>query len=570
MQESALLFINCRQVFQLAQTAIQAELICLDSLAGVEETVRRLNEKSTLVLVIDPALESLEIEELCERLQMKFHVVHVIMASNPLDPALTASLVNLGVLRGLFVEPYQPSEILQICQRILHDDQDQRSGEKFENNARSTVSMQKEIQLRTMIQEQLQTEKELLSTTLMSIGEGVIVTDEETHIVLINRAAEILTGFEALEAVDAPLASVFRLCDSATLRPYTDIIQALFLNDVTEISSPNYHQPTLLTKTGERILVSGKITPRKSEFDHTYGYVIVFEDITEKQKFAAQTALSQKMEAIGQLAAGIAHEINTPIQYIGDNLRFLNKAFSRYAETLSIIQQMAAGHLEQQLTMEDLQTMEEIIHSNKIARYTTEVPNAVNEALDGIDRVRKIVLAMREFSHPTEHEKKPADINHGIETTITISRNEWKYCADMETDLDPDLPLVECQIDEINQVVLNMIVNGAQAIQEKNRAVPKEKGKIRITTRTSAEHVIIEISDSGAGIPESIRDRIFDPFFTTKGVGRGTGQGLSVARNIIVNKHQGQINVESQPSLGTTFTIKLPIGLYQGGFDEPA
>ena len=154
-----------------------------------------------------------------------------------------------------------------------------------------------------------------------------------------------------------------------------------------------------------------------------------------------------------------------------------------------------------------------------------------------------------------------ADINHGIETTITISRNEWKYTADMDTDLDPDLPQVNCQIDEINQVILNMIVNAAQAIQENTLEGSDQKGKISISTRRDENKVLIFIQDSGKGIPEAIRERIFDPFFTTKGVGKGTGQGLSMAHNIIVNKHGGQILVDSEVGQGTTFIIKLPIDI---------
>jgi two-component system, NtrC family, sensor kinase len=167
---------------------------------------------------------------------------------------------------------------------------------------------------------------------------------------------------------------------------------------------------------------------------------------------------------------------------------------------------------------------------------------------------------------PSEKEKKLEDINHGIETTIAISRNEWKYCAEMLTDLDPDLPLVNCQIDEINQVILNMIINAAQAIQEK---VSQDKSAdvqhvISIQTHKSDRKVLIAIRDTGPGIPVAIRKRIFDPFFTTKGVGKGTGQGLSLAHNIIVNKHHGKILVDSEPGQGSTFTSNcrstLPIG----------
>jgi Signal transduction histidine kinase regulating C4-dicarboxylate transport system len=314
-----------------------------------------------------------------------------------------------------------------------------------------------------------------------------------------------------------------------------------------------------MTKTGERILVSGSITALKSATNDTVGFVIVFQNVNEKQKAEAQNLLSQKMEAIGQLAAGIAHEINTPIQYVGDNIKFLGKAYSKYSETLAVYQQIIQERLGKPITQADLDRLDELTCQKKLSYYLNEIPKAIQESLDGTERVRKIVLAMREFSHPSEKEKKFSDINHGIETTIVISRNEWKYCAEMETDLDNDLPLVYCQIDEINQVVLNMIVNAAQAIQEKAPRGSEQKGKILIGTRTRENKVLITVQDTGSGIPAEIRSRIFDPFFTTKGVGKGTGQGLSMAHNIIVKKHHGLIGAESDPGLGTTFTIELPI-----------
>ena len=497
--------------------------------------------------------------------------ISVIILADSGDEADLPAAINTGILRGYFIAPWDPKEILSVCQEVVLGEIARSMGLNNDVVKKNSANLQREIQLRSTIQDLLQTEKELLSTTLMSMGEGVIVTDETNKIILFNRAAELLTGYDALEAVESPLSESFKLCDSATLQPYPDLVQAMLKMDLAEKSGGAFHQPTLLTKSQERILISVNLTPRKSEFEHTSGYVIIFEDVTEKQKFAAQTALSQKMEAIGQLAAGIAHEINTPIQYIGDNLRFLHKAFSRYSETLSVIQQIAHEQLGNRFTQDDIDVLDNLIRTNKIPRYNTEIPTAITEALDGIERVRKIVLAMREFSHPTEREKKLADINHGIETTATISRNEWKYCAELTLDLDLDIPLVECQIDEINQVVLNMIVNGAQAIQEKNQATPGQKGEISIKTRTiPGNKVSISISDTGVGIPKGLRDRIFDPFFTTKGIGRGTGQGLSVAQNIIVKKHQGLILVESQPNQGTTFTIELPISTGPvGDHEEP-
>ena len=422
----------------------------------------------------------------------------------------------------------------------------------------SNIDLQKEMDQRTAFQTMLAAEKELLSTTLMSIAEGVIITDKEGFIVLYNRAAETITGFGSVEVINQPLQSVFKIINPKTQQVISSLIQNLYEMNQVQDNDPNYKAPLLVTKSGERILVAGSISLLKTTNGEVMGHVVVFQNITEKYNAEAQTALSQKMEAIGQLAAGIAHEINTPIQYVGDNLRFLQKTISKLTEVLDAYQK-ATLVPDKHLLQEDIDHIEAVKRQNKIQHYLSESPNAVQEALDGVERVRKIVLAMREFSHPSEKEKKLADINHGIETTVVISRNEWKYCAELETDLDPELPMINCQIDEINQVTLNMIVNAAQSIQEKLPAGSDQKGKISIHTHNDGNKVLIVIQDTGMGIPESIRMRIFDPFFTTKGVGKGTGQGLSMAHNIIVNKHQGRIRVESTEGEGTTFTIELPI-----------
>ncbi|RLB20288.1 MAG: histidine kinase, partial [Deltaproteobacteria bacterium] len=187
------------------------------------------------------------------------------------------------------------------------------------------------------------------------------------------------------------------------------------------------------------------------------------------------------------------------------------------------------------------------------------------QSLDGVERVTKIVRAMKEFSHPGSPEKTPVDINHAIDNAITVAKNEWKYVADIETDLDPDLPPVPCLPADLNQVILNLIINAAHAIEKVVGNNGNRKGKIRVITRKDNGWAEIAISDTGCGIPDSIRHRIFDPFFTTKEVGKGTGQGLSIAHSIIVDKHGGTIDFESREGKGTTFTIKLPLGQGSSG-----
>ncbi|MEA3207376.1 MAG: two-component system, NtrC family, sensor kinase [Chthoniobacter sp.] len=289
-------------------------------------------------------------------------------------------------------------------------------------------------------------------------------------------------------------------------------------------------------------------------------------DVTERKHAEEQRCLmevqlrhAQKMESIGQLAAGVAHEINTPTQYIGDNMRFVQDAFRDLAGLLGAQQRLLAAAKGGSITPELIAEVEQAAVTADLEYLSVEVPKALDQALDGVRKVSKIVGALKEFSHPGGHEKTPTDLNHAIQSTITVATNEWKYVAEIVTDLAPDLPLVPCLPDEFNQVILNMVVNASHAIGDVIGDGTKGRGTITITTRLDADAVEIRLRDTGTGIPERVRARIFDPFFTTKGVGRGTGQGLAIAHAVIVDKHGGSIQVESEVGLGSTFILRLPI-----------
>jgi PAS domain S-box-containing protein len=300
---------------------------------------------------------------------------------------------------------------------------------------------------------------------------------------------------------------------------------------------------------GKRCIVFAVKTPVTSEQGDVIGILVVFTDITERKRAEEslreserQLRLAQKLESIGQLAAGIAHEINTPVQYIGDNAQFLSSAFQ---DLLRVIEQQppAAG---------------DAIAEVDLPYLRSEIPSAIDQMQEGVDRVAKIVRAMKRFSHPGPAEKVPNDIHQAIESTVLVSRNEWKYVADLTTDFDPEMPPVPCIVGEFNQVILNLIVNAAHAIAD---VVKKSggKGAIAIATRKNGEFAEIRVSDTGCGIPEANRSKIFDPFFTTKEVGKGTGQGLAIAHSVIVQKHRGTIHFESEMGKGTTFIIQLPL-----------
>ena len=263
-------------------------------------------------------------------------------------------------------------------------------------------------------------------------------------------------------------------------------------------------------------------------------------EIKQRKELETQLVHAQKMEAVGQLASGIAHEINSPSQFANDNILFLKEAIEGFISKISGSNQAP--------------------DDKELSFLTENAPEAVQQAEEGISRITTIVKSMKNFAYrDAESAKKPNDLNQAIKSTIVVATNEWKYHAEVITGLDESLPMVPCNVGEINQVVLNLIVNGAHAIRDRSES--KGKGEINIKTRyyPSDDCVVISITDNGGGIPPMVQERIFEPFFTTKEVGVGTGQGLAIAHNVVVKSHNGQIWFESVEGEGTTFYIKLPM-----------
>ena len=282
-----------------------------------------------------------------------------------------------------------------------------------------------------------------------------------------------------------------------------------------------------------------------------------FFDITSRKKLEEELFLARKLESVGQLAAGIAHEINTPAQFIGTNLQFINDSlkdliqFINKMKTASHMGKREEDHdrtdsLENQLAEIDWEYLEE------------EMPEAVRQSQDGINQISKIVLAMKELSHPGSQEREIEDLNKLIDNALTVTSNEWKYVANIELDLTADLPPVKCFRGQISQVFINIIVNAAHAISEQQED-GMNKGKIKISSEVVQNWAVVKIEDTGKGIPESAQNHIFDPFFTTKEVGKGTGQGLAIAYDVIVTKHSGKLEFETEEGGGTTFIVKLPL-----------
>jgi signal transduction histidine kinase len=266
---------------------------------------------------------------------------------------------------------------------------------------------------------------------------------------------------------------------------------------------------------------------------------------------------AQKLESVGRLAAGVAHEINTPIQYVSDNVEFLRTATGRLFALLDRHREVA----RRAISREDdgaIASLDEAERKARLPYLSENVPAAIDAALEGLQRVSEIVRSMKAFAHPDQGEMSAVDLNQAIRSTLTVARNEYKYVADLDLDLG-EIPSVVCLPGEINQVVLNLVVNAAHAIGDVV-GDSGQRGRITVRTRVDGDFVVIAIGDTGGGIPESIRHRLFDPFFTTKAVGKGTGQGLAIARGVVVDKHRGRLSFETEVGKGTTFLVALPIG----------
>lgn len=290
----------------------------------------------------------------------------------------------------------------------------------------------------------------------------------------------------------------------------------------------------------------------------TLGAVVSFVDITHRKRQDMELRHSQKLEAVGRLAAGIAHEINTPIQFIGDNTRFLLHSFQEELEFIHKLLELHEAASHGSVSPDLLQEISSIRKKVDWDYLEQEIPRATEQMLEGLGRVSTIVRGMKEFSHVDRtSEKSPGDLNRALESTLIVARNELKYVADVETHFG-ELPPVVCYLGDLNQVFLNLLINAAHAIEDVVKSTGA-KGRVTVRTHHDADSAVVSISDTGTGIPEDIREKIFDPFFTTKGVGKGTGQGLALARAIVVEKHGGSLTFETQVGRGTTFIIRLPL-----------
>ncbi|MEQ8734923.1 MAG: ATP-binding protein [Rhodospirillaceae bacterium] len=380
---------------------------------------------------------------------------------------------------------------------------------------------------------------EELNAILENIPRGIILTDAEGTILTVNRHAEKLFDVPADQAAGINLKSYLSLDELAALTLSNPVVDAGDLR-VTGIRADKSTFPVELafTTVGEE--------PDIRVLWMVRDIALRLAAEAEQRQLEQDLKQAQKLESLGTLAGGIAHELNTPIQFVTDNMNFLSEAL---ADLLSAIDEFEKP--------QDLNSRDNIRKKFDIDYLAEETPQAISQSLDGLRRIADIVLAVKKFSYPTSSGKSENDLNDIIRTTVTVSKNQWKYVAGLDLDLDEDLPLMSSNAGELNQVFLNLIVNAAHAIEDKvDKTVP---GKISIQTKSSGSSIECRVSDNGAGMIKDVVEKIFDPFFTTKDPGRGTGQGLSIVHSIVTLSHGGDITVESEVGQGTTFVINFPV-----------
>ena len=453
----------------------------------------------------------------------------------------------IGLSKRTIIDLTDNEEALEELNRSLEDKVNQRTGEL----AKSMEELEREVEERKIVNRKVERMGKELRLILDTISTGIRAIDMNHTITQVNKQFCKFTGFTYEELIDGPCYNNFADGDCRGSK-------GCRLDSLQQHPGVQQEVVQKRSKAGVDYHFSVTSAPMYNEQGELIGVLEDFQDITaliqaQEEKELAQSRLLQaaKLESVGQLAAGIAHEINTPVQFVASNIDFLKDSFEDVAVFMDQVQvgiqeKKSAAELEPHLDAVDWEFLAD------------EVPQAIAQSKEGMERIRKLVLAMKEFSHPATREMAPADLNRIIENTIMISQNEWKDVATLKKDLAVTLPEVPCLSDEIGQVFLNIIVNAGQAIGE-SKGEDGAEGIITVSTDHVDEHAVIRISDTGKGMDEALCKRIFDPFFTTKEVGKGTGQGLSIARDIVVNKHGGELTVESTPGEGSIFTVSLPL-----------
>ncbi len=371
-----------------------------------------------------------------------------------------------------------------------------------------------------------------------TIPEALLVLDATGRVVQANEAASQMLGFSAEQLLALDFA---QLCSGRSIAPCGASEQQWIKEDGSEIP----------------MLVSIRALADEQQAG---GFICIGTDLRERKALEMRLRHAQKLEAVGVLAAGVAHEINTPMQFVADTVSFLREAHEDLwglVAPLRALREAADGKLDARL----LATVDDALEQADLAYLDEHVPRGFERVSEGITRVTKIVAALKYFSHIERQPLAVCDLNESVRNVLIVAKNEYKYVADVQTDLG-QLPELPCRGGDINQVLLNLVVNAAHAIGARY-GDSGQRGTISIRTSAQSDAVVVSISDDGGGIPDEIRERVFDPFFTTKAIGKGTGQGLALAHSIVVEAHGGALSFETERGVGTTFTMKLPISPHE-------
>ena len=398
-----------------------------------------------------------------------------------------------------------------------------------------------------------------LRAAMDSAVQGVVFADAHGRIQFHNEATARLFGYDSGELVGQEIGRLIPADLGITAAEVPGVLPPNLILAFTGSTL----DVLAYRKDGSQFVTD--VTISMTEVDGEPVYTLVLRDISarladeaEKNRLQLELAKAHKLEAVGRLAAGVAHEINTPTQYVGDNLHFLHESLGGVRQVLQAYRNAARSAPDAEHAAA-LAAADALAAKLDLEYLAQEMPRAIDQALEGTKQIASIVSAMKAFCHPGRGEKAPVDLNAAIQNTVSVSRSEWKNVARIELALAPDLPPVVGNDNELKQVLLNLVVNAAQAIAETKATGVAKLGTIQITTRRAATFAEIAIADDGPGIPEHVMARMFEPFFTTKSVGQGTGQGLAIAHAIIVDRHGGEITVQSEPGRGATFRLRLPL-----------
>jgi len=478
--------------------------------------------------------------------------IFVQLAKIPLPSELITGAVFLGGAFFVFL-------VIRLTRQTIKDILN-----KEEQLKKVNQKLEQRVEERTRTLQQTMAEVDELSTELVqilnTISTGIRVIDQNYTIRRVNKSFCTMTGMTEEELVGSKCFNSF-VDDGCREKSLCSIKH---IDDGVKTAQ---EEVVKTNKFGQKLHLTIIAAPFTRNDGTAIGIVEDFQDISERvrieqEREQMQTQLLQrsKLESVGQLAAGIAHEINTPVQYIGTNIDFFSESFEDIATMVATLQKLVSDQDKAVNRKQQIDIISAAIEKADWKYLSEEIPSALQQTGEGVNRVNSIVRAMKEFSHPGSKEKTAANLNDIIKNTLTVSCNEWKYVAEIKTELSTDLPMVPCLSEEMGQVFLNIIVNAAHAIGEQQKQTnTAEKGIIHIVTLSDDQFAEVRISDNGSGMNDEIKKRIFDPFFTTKEVGKGTGQGLSISHDVITRKHQGTLSVNSAVGKGTTFIIRLPL-----------